>query len=251
MRSYRDLENCNLLTWFPNRALSTAIIFFLLFLFQIASASQFARFGPAAQTTTKQQPAHRKTSTPYTGDLSIFESPDRDRKLQIERVMDILGLHSGTNVADIGAGSGWFTVRAAKRVGEQGAVYAVDINPESITYIERRVRTEGIHNVHTILSAPDDPKLPENSVDSVLLLKTYHEIAQPVLLLQNLRKSLRSGARVGIIDRNGNGEDHGIQKDVIEQEAAQAGYRLADQYDFVKADREDYFLVFQLNPHVP
>ena len=70
-------------------------------------------------------------------------------------------------------------------------------------------------------------------------------------LLANLRKSLRSGARIGIIDRNGSGEDHGVQKDVVEQEVSQAGYRLVGQYDFVKADREDYFLVFQLSSDHP
>lgn len=187
----------------------------------------------------------RKTSTPYTGDLSVFETPDRDKKLQIERVMDILNVHPGSCVADIGAGSGWFSVRAAKRVGDQGSVYAVDINPDAIKYILDRVQKSNIHNVRTILSSPDDPKLPANAVDSVLILKTYHEIAEPVRLLQNLRKGLRTGARVGIIDRNGNGEDHGIDKKVVEQEAARAGYRLTGDYDFVKADREDYFLVFE------
>jgi SAM-dependent methyltransferase len=222
------------------RSLSTVIVLLLLVVFQIASTPQFA-----AQTTTAEPSAPRKTSTPYKGDLSIFESPDRDKKLQIERVMDILGIHSGSNVADIGAGSGWFTVRAAKRVGERGTVYAEDINPEAITYIGDRLRKEGISNVRTILGTPDDPKLPENSVDSVLILKTYHEIAEPVRLLETLRRSLRSGARLGIIDRNGNGEDHGIQKDTIVQEAARAGYHLTGEHDFVKADREDYFLVFE------
>lgn len=84
-------------------------------------------------------------------------------------------------------------------------------------------------------------------MDSVLMLKTYHEIANPILLLQNLRKSLRSRAHVGIIDRSGNGDDHGIDKDVVVKEAAQAGYRLTSQYDFVKSDRVDYFLVFETN----
>ena len=210
-------------------------------------------FSPASSPivlaqTPVQQTERRKTSTPYKGDLAIFESVDRDQKLQVARVMDILGIRESTTAADIGAGSGWFTVRAAKRVGDRGTVYAVDINPEAISYIDDRVHREGIHNVKTILSTEDDPKLPANSVDSVLILKTYHEIANPVRLLENLRKSLRSGARVGIIDRNGNGEDHGVQQEVVKREAARAGYRLVEQYDFVKPDREDYFLVFQLNP---
>ena len=82
----------------------------------------------------------RPTSTPYTGDLSIFDYPDRDKKLQIDRVMDLLGISAGKNVADIGAGSGWFTVRAARRVGPTGAVLAEDINPLAIQYIGKRVR---------------------------------------------------------------------------------------------------------------
>jgi SAM-dependent methyltransferase len=195
---------------------------------------------PAAAQSGEQ----RKTSEPYTGDLSIFDSPGRDERLQINRVMDILGVSPGKAVADIGAGSGWFTVRAAKRVGPGGLAYAVDINPESIRYIGKRAQKEQLQNVKTILSKTDDPLLPAGSVDAVLLLKTYHEVAQPVVLLKNLRTALRPGARVGVIDRNGNGEDHGVGRDVVIREAREAGYNLLEQYDFVKGDKMDYFLVF-------
>jgi len=158
--------------------------------------------------------------------------------------MDILGVTPGKSVADVGAGSGWFTVRAARRVGPSGTVYAVDINPEAKEYIGKRAEKEKLGNVKTILSKPDDPMLSADSVDAVLLLKTYHEVARPVELLRNLRGALHSGAKVGIIDRNGNGEDHGVGKDVVIREAQEAGYRLIDQYDFVKGDKMDYFLVF-------
>lgn len=185
----------------------------------------------------------RKTSEPYTGDLSVFESPGRDERLQVNRVMDVLGIAPGKSVADIGAGSGWFTVRAAKRVGD-GSVYAIDINPKAVRYINERAGKEKLRNVKTILSTPDDPLLPRDSVDAVLLLKTYHEVANPVELLRKLRPALRAGAKVGVIDRNGNGENHGIGSDVVIREAKQAGYRLMGQYDFVKGDGVDYFLVF-------
>jgi len=185
----------------------------------------------------------RKTSEPYRGDLSIFDSPGRDQRLQVNRVMDVLGISPGKAVADIGAGSGWFTVRAARRT-ETGTVYAVDINPKAAHYIDARARKEKLGNVKTIVSTPDDPKLPEHSVDAVLLLKAYHEVAHPVLLLRNLRPALRADAKVGIIDRDGNGEDHGVDKDVVIREAKEAGYKLVEQYDFVKPDKEDYFLVF-------
>ena len=204
-----------------------------------------------AQTPSQAPPSgepQRKTSEPYTGDLSIFDSAGRDERLQINRVMDLLGIAAGSNVADIGAGSGWFTVRAAKRVGPSGVVYGVDINPEATRYIDERAQKEQLHNVKTILSKADDAMLPAGSVDAVLLLKTYHEVAEPTPLLRNLKASLRAGARVGIIDRNGNGADHGVQKEVVIREAAQAGYQLTAQYDFVKGDKMDYFLVFALAP---
>ena len=197
------------------------------------------------QAQTSAPAASRKTSTPYRGDLTIFDSPGRDERLQINRVMDILSIHPGSNVADIGAGSGWFTVRAARRVGDSGEVYAVDINPEAITYIDRRAQKEGFHNVKTILSKPDDALLPPQSVNSVLLLKTYHEVAHPIVLMRNLRTSLAPDARVGIIDRNGNGVDHGVDSKVVIQEMSEAGYELVETEDFVKTDQMDYFLVFR------
>jgi ubiquinone/menaquinone biosynthesis C-methylase UbiE len=197
--------------------------------------------------TSPSQGSPRKTSEPYKGDLSVFDSPGREERLQIHRVMGILGIEAGRSVADVGAGSGWFTVRASQRVGQSGHVYAVDINPEAVRYISERVEKEQLPNVTTILSQPDDPQLPEKSVDAVLLLKTYHEIAHPVALLEHLRAALRPGARVGVIDRNGNGEDHGVNSEVVIREADQAGYRLLARYDFVKGDKMDYFLVFAAN----
>lgn len=188
--------------------------------------------------------SERPTSEPYTGDLAIFEYPEREERLQINRVMDLLEIKGGASVADIGAGSGWFTVRAARRVGQRGRVFAVEINPDYVRYIKQRAVREDLANIHTILGQPDDPLLSGNSVDAVVLLKTYHEVAHPIALLRHLRASMRTGARLGIIDRNGSGADHGLNAEVVKDEAARAGFRLREQYDFVKADGMDYFLIF-------
>jgi predicted methyltransferase len=188
---------------------------------------------------------NRPTSEPYKGDLSIFEGEKRAENLQIDRVMEILKITEGKAVADIGAGSGWFTAIAAKKVGEKGKVFAVEINEDAIKYINERAKKENFTNIETILGTEDDPKLKANSVDSVLILKTYHEIAQPVKVLENLRKSLKKDALVGIIDRDGNGSDHGIEKETVIAEAEKAGYKLKEEFDFVKGDGQDYFLVFQ------
>ena len=216
--------------------------------FLVTSAVILALASPIAtvhaQTAAPSTAQHRPTSTPYTGDLSIFETPGRDERLHIERVMDALAIAPGKTVADIGAGSGWFTMQAAKRVGDTGKVYAEDINPAAIQYIDERMAKEHVGNITTVAGKADDPKLPPDSIDAVLLLKTYHEVAEPVTLLRNLKPALRPGARVGIIDRYGNGEDHGVHKAIVLREAKQAGYRLLEEHDdLVKDDKVDYFLV--------
>ncbi len=200
---------------------------------------------PVARTAAQTPVAQRPTSTPYSGDLSIFEYPDRDQKLEIQRVMTLLKLAPGKNVADIGAGSGWFSVRAARRVSP-GTVIAEDISPKAVEYIQQRAAKEGLPNIKPVLGTPNDPKLTPDSIDAVMMLKVYHEIAEPIPFMVRLKTSLRKDARVGIIDRNGNGTDHGLNQDVLECEMGEAGYREVAHYDFTKKDGQDYFLIFEI-----
>jgi predicted methyltransferase len=199
------------------------------------------RFAPAQAPA--QTPEH-PTSTPYAGDLHIFEEPGRDQRLQIDRVMDILRLRPGSTVADIGAGGGWFSVRAARRVAPGGHVIAEDINPHAMEFIRDRAAREHLANITPLLGTPDDPRLAPDSLDAALMLKVYHEIAHPALVLAHLRAALKPGARFGIIDRNGNGADHGLDEKIVRAEVERNGFRLAARYDFTKADGQDYFLVF-------
>jgi predicted methyltransferase len=248
------------------RSIHDVLIRHLLFLLAVlalgCATSQFTRQdtnvsaspSPVTKVDSAQEQSDaitRPTSKPYTGELSIFEDPKRDEKLQPNRIMDILGIKEGSTVADIGAGSGWFTVRAARRVGNGGVVYAIDINSDYLKYIDDRARREGFSNIRTILGKEDDPLLPAKSIDAVLLLKTYHEVAQPIRLLKRTRVAMRAGALLGIIDRNGKGDDHGLDKDVVIKEAGRAGFVLVNQYDFVKPDNVDYFLVFRPSDYGP
>jgi predicted methyltransferase len=214
--------------------------------------TNLAASSPTTTIAQEQSDAiNRPTSKPYTGELSIFEDPKRDEKLQPNRIMDILGIREGSSVADIGAGSGWFTVRAARRVGNRGVVYAVDINSDYLDYIAKRSKRESLPGIRVILGKEDDPLLPDKSVDAVLLLKTYHEVAQPIRLLKKTRAAMRTGALLGIIDRNGQADDHGLDKEVVIKEAGRAGFVLVNQYDFVKPDNVDYFLVFRASDFRP
>jgi ubiquinone/menaquinone biosynthesis C-methylase UbiE len=199
---------------------------------------------PVLRAQSPAIPSH-PTSTPYTGNLNIFEEPGRDKRLQIDRVMDLLNLKPGSIVADIGAGGGWFSVRAARRVSPKGQVIAEDINPKAIVSIQQRAQREHLPNIKTLLGTPDDPRLSPNTLDAALMLKVYHEIAHPPLVLASLRAALRPGARFGIIDRNGNGADHGLNESIVRAEVERAGFRQVARYDFTKADGQDYFLIFE------
>ncbi len=199
---------------------------------------------PVLRGQSPAVPSH-PTSTPYAGDLSIFEEPGRDKRLQIDRVMDLLNLKPGSTVADIGAGGGWFSVRAARRVAPNGRVIAEEINPKAIVSIQQRAQREHLPNIKTVLGTPDDPRLSPNTLDAALMLKVYHEIAHPPLVLASLRAALRPGARFGIIDRNGNGADHGLKESIVRAEVERAGFRQVARYDFTKADGQDYFLIFE------
>jgi predicted methyltransferase len=190
-------------------------------------------------------PLQHPTSTPYSGDLSIFEDPNRAKNLQIERVMDLLGLKPGKVVADIGAGGGWFTVRAARRVAPGGKVIAEDISDKAVDAIRARAIKENLLNIEPVLGTPDDPMLAPDSLDAVLMLKVYHEIAHPQVVLGRLRAAMRKGAKFGIIDRNGNGSDHGLNEKTLRAEVEHAGFRQVGRYDFTKADGQDYFLIFE------
>ena len=198
-----------------------------------------------AQTPVQTLASSHPTSTPYTGPLNIFDEPGRDQKLQIQHVMDVLNLHPGSIVADIGAGGGWFSVRAARRVAPSGRVIAEDINPDAISAIRTRAATEHLTNIVPLLGTPDDPRLTPDSLDAALMLRVYHEIAHPPLLLAHLHDALKPHARFGVIDHPGHGDDHGINPSVVIAEVEHNGFHLIHQYDFTKADQNDYMLVFE------
>ena len=117
--------------------------------------------------------------------------------------------------------------------------------PRRLSSIQQRAQREHLRNITTVLGTPDDPKLSPNTLDAALMLKVYHEIAHPPLVLASLRAALKPGARFGIIDRNGKGDDHGLNEPIVRAEVERAGFRQVARYDFTKADGQDYFLIFE------
>ena len=163
--------------------------------------------------------------------------------------MDAMGIADGSVVADIGAGSGWFTIRLARRVGPQGIVFAEDVQQEMINAISRRVSREGFNNVKPVLGTINDPKLPALSLDAALLVDSFHEVdaTDRVKMLSNLGKALKPQGRLGIVDFRLDGTGPGpapeerVSPDVVIEAAQQAGLKLIGQEPFLEYQ---YFLIF-------
>jgi ubiquinone/menaquinone biosynthesis C-methylase UbiE len=180
-------------------------------------------------------------------DLGELEPPDREEWQQPIRVMDTLGIGDGSVVADLGAGSGWFTIRLASRVGPNGKVFAEDIQRPMIQAINVRVESLGIKNVHTLLGIASDPRLPE-PVDAVLIVDAYHEMEQPVALLRNVVQRLKPAGRVGIVNFTKEGGGPGppmnerVDPERVIADAQAAGLKLRSRETFLKYQ---YLLIFE------
>jgi ubiquinone/menaquinone biosynthesis C-methylase UbiE len=129
-----------------------------------------------------------------------LERPEREDEEAPSKALEALGLQPGMAVADIGAGSGYYTSRIAKRIGPSGRVYATDIQPGMLQLLDRRVTAEGLTNVTTILGGMDDPKLPPASIDLAIMVDVYHELQEPQVFLQRLKGAFRPGARLVLLE---------------------------------------------------
>ena len=199
---------------------------------------------PHAQN--QQQGGHPGRLFPPS-DLGLLDAPDRDLWQRPDQIMDAMGVADASVVGDIGAGSGWFTIRLARRVGPRGIVYAEDVQKEMINATLRRVGREGFNNVKAVLGSKNDPRLPASSLDAVLMVDAYHEVEDRVSMLANLAKALKPGGRLGIIDFRLDGTGPGpapeerVSPDVVVNDATKAGLKLIRQEPFLPYQ---YFLIF-------
>ncbi len=134
------------------------------------------------------------------GGAGWLERPEREDEEAPSKALDALELKPGMVVADIGAGSGYYTSRMAKRVGPAGKVYATDIQQGMIDLLERRIRQEGLANVTTVLGGMDDPKLPPHAIDLAIMVDVYHELQQPQMFLQRLKEAFKPGGRLVLLE---------------------------------------------------
>jgi len=129
-----------------------------------------------------------------------LDRSEREREEDPDLAMRLLRVPKGATVADIGAGSGYFTVRLARAVGDKGTVFASDLQPGMLELLEKAVANARVKNVMPVLAAPDDPKLPAGSLDLALMVDVYHELSQPQTVLRHIREALKPDGRLVLIE---------------------------------------------------
>ncbi len=206
---------------------------------------------------TKQQDASKKAGSKAErkrkrrrGGLrpEMFERPNRHEWQKPELVIKHMGLRPGQVIADIGAGSGYFSRRFAKVVGEKGIVYACDVAENMLRYIQEDCKKRGVDNIVTVLAATWSPMLPPCSVDFVFLCNTNHHIQNRVEYYRRLKKVFKPGGKLVIIDlfkhkKFGPPPEHKLAREVVLKEMKEAGYRLIE--DNVELLPYQYYLVFE------
>lgn len=160
-----------------------------------------AAFSAAAIAQTR----HPLTGRPYAGVMGAagaewLERPEREAEEAPDQALALLGIRQGMVVADVGAGSGYFTVRLARLVGESGKVFANDIQQEMLDLLARRVRDERLANIVPVLGGVSDPRLPADSCDLILLVDVYHEFSEPQRMLRRMREALKADGRLVLLE---------------------------------------------------
>jgi ubiquinone/menaquinone biosynthesis C-methylase UbiE len=208
-----------------------------------------ALLGAQGLAASQRQQQHTRLFPPEN--LGLLEGPDRDEWQRPDRIMDELRIAEGSVVGDLGAGSGWFTVRLASRVGPNGKVYAEDIQPEMFSAIKLRVQREGWRNVEPVLGTASDPRFPKEALDAILIVASYYEMDEPIVLLRNVARALKPTGLLGIVDFTKEGFGPGppmeerVEPEQIIRHAEAAGLKLHSRPDILPYQ---YLLIFEKDP---
>ncbi|WP_455377291.1 class I SAM-dependent methyltransferase [Petrachloros mirabilis] len=197
------------------------------------------------------QHAHKHAPLPNVMEyLHHLDDPERDQYQRPSQVVEALKLEPGMHVADLGSGSGYFTRRFVEAVTETGKVYAIDVEPQALKYVEDSLTgMQKPYSAEFILAAPDDSKLPISSVDLIFICNTYHHLENRLKYFRNLKSTLRPGGRITIIDffdddRSGElnfPKTHLVSREMVVNQLSAAGYKLIKEYTFLP---KQYFLEF-------
>jgi len=165
--------------------------------------------------------------------------PTREEQERPDEMLDALKIQPGDVVADVGAGVGFHSLKLAERVGPEGLVYATDVQPEMLRMLRERAKEAGVENIRTALVTHDDPGLPANAIDLILMVDVYHEIADPEASLQGFLDALKPGGRLVLVEFRAEDPqvpikpDHKMSVEQVRKEIEPAGFRFKDVLDFL------------------
>jgi arsenite methyltransferase len=222
-----------------------------LFVLSCLSAVAILPPGLAGQSKPMTMDEMHKLHQDSKAYIALLDDPARDAYQKPHEVVMALELKEGERIADIGAGSGYFALRFTHHVGAGGQVLAVDINPDMIVHLNQRIRDAGAENIRTILALPDDPLLADSSVDRVFICETWHHIENHPQYLARLKKTLKPGGQVIIIDFQkkptpvGPPAEMRVAREDVLREFEQNGFRLAKEHTILPYQ---YFLIFTQAP---
>lgn len=215
--------------------LHKALLFILLFLF----------LAPVAAQEREQPAGHSRGARSPEEYIKLLESERRVAGLQVDKVVDALKVKPDDIVCDLGAGSGLFTRPLARKANGKGVVYAVDIDPELLKHVESVAREQNLTNIKTILASETDPKLPE-PVDLIAIIDTLHHIGNQAEYLKGLKKRLKPGGRVAVIDFShdwpAGHEKMAYTVSDLDGWMTAAGFKRVEQYDFLE---NNFFVVYR------
>ena len=154
----------------------------------------------AQQTGTHPLSGRRYAATMGVEGADWLDRAERENEEDPDRAIDVMKIAKGSTVADIGAGSGYMTVKLARKVGPDGKVFANDIQQGMLDLLNKRLAKSKITNVSTVLGTQDDPRLPLEAIDLVLMVDVYHELSQPQLMLRHIKASLKPGGRLVLLE---------------------------------------------------
>lgn len=170
--------------------------------------------------------AHRPVSP--LGANQVAPEAKRDEAGEAEWVMDRAGILPGMSVADIGAGNGYYTIRLAERVGPKGRVLAEDIDPGAIRTLGERITRENLDNVSIVTGTPEDPRLPPDSFDRILLVHMYHEVTEPYAFLWHMRPALKKNGEIIVVEKDRPTDQHGIPPELLNCEFEAVGLTVTE-----------------------
>jgi SAM-dependent methyltransferase len=187
----------------------------------------------------------RRTPAPAMGfgGASWLDRPEREQTEQPEKALDALAIEPGMTVADVGAATGYFTLRIARRVGREGHVVATDLEPRMLAVLAERATKAHLSNIETRVVTNDDPRLDPGSLDLVLMVDVYHELAHPQAELAAVKRALRPGGRLALVEYRGEDPkvaikpEHKMTRAQVEAEVLPAGYREVHDFELLRDQR--------------